>query len=149
MSKGIYFKEDIIEELSQELKIPEKEIKEIIDLNIAYIKKSILEKPITLISLPNLAKLRFNLKLGMSSKYTHKKRGSASSIQRREAILKKIDVLTSLEKSNNSLINFNKPLFERLYKKIKHQKAKQVYDKMYHYWAVIERASNELLKKIT
>lgn len=148
MNKGIYFKEDIIKELSQELNIPEKEIKEIVDINISYIKKNILEEPVTLIALPNLAKLRFNLKLGMSSTYTLESRNSLSSAQRLQSNLKKIEVLKNLEKSNRTLINFNRPLFERLYKKIKREKAKQIYDKMYHYWAVVEKKSNEILQKI-
>ena len=147
MQKGIYFKEDIIEEISKELNISKKEVEEIINLNIKYIKKSILEKPVTLVSLPNLAKLRFNLKLGMSSKYFNSLNKSLVS-KREESLTKKIEVLLNLEKSNHTLINFNKPLVERLYKKIKQTKAKQIYIKMYNYWAEIERKSNEILAKI-
>lgn len=148
MSKGIYFKEDIIVELSKELGIPEKEIDEIININIDYIKHSILHKPITLISIPNLAKFRFNLKLGMSSNYTHSFNNSKASEVKKKALEVKINILRSLGKDNNSLVNFNKPLFERLYKKIVREKARLVYDKMYNYWAVVERKSNEILSQI-
>lgn len=145
--KAVFFKEDIVKEMSQELNIPEKEIQEIIDLNIKYIKKSVEENPILLISLPNLAKLRFNLKLGMSSKYDKKGLTSSSGIKSYEAISEKVDLLTSYK--NPRLANFKKPLSERLFKKItKFKKAFQVYDRMYHMWAAIEKKSNEILDKI-
>lgn len=147
MSKGIYFKEDIVEEIAQELGIPKKEVQEIVDKNIAYIKKSVLEEPIVLISLPNLAKLRFNLRLGMSSTYTNSTLTSNSGVKKYNSLLAKIELLRSYK--NPQLVSYNKPLFERFYKKItKHKKVTQIYDKMYSLWAVVERKSNEILREI-
>lgn len=144
---GISFTEDIVKEMSEELGIPEKEIREIVDKNIQYIKKSVAEKPILLISLPNLTKLRFNLKLGMSSVFTNSKLNSISASKKVESLQGKVDLLKGYY--NPKLVSFNKPLFERFYKKItNYKKAFYIYDKMYHMWAVVERRSNEILKEI-
>lgn len=148
MGKGIYFKEDIIEEMAKEFAIPEKELKEIVDMNLAYIKKNVKEKPLLLISLPNLAKLRFNLKLGMSSNYTLRNRSSLVSKTKAALVQEKVDALNEF-RYQKKLINFQKPLFERLYKKItKEKRVRQLYNTMYHSWAAIEKKSNELLEKI-
>lgn len=147
MTKGIYFKEDIIDELAEETGISKKELTEIINLNIGYIKKTVIEKPVLLISLPNLAKLRFNLKLGMSSRYANADNNSALGIRKNESLDKKIELLSSYFQPQ--LVSFNQPLFLRLYKKIvRKSKITQIYQKMYKLWAEVERKSNEILKNI-
>lgn len=140
MGKGVYYKEDIIEEMSKELGISIKELTEIVNTNISYIKKSIQENEILLISLPNLAKLRFNLRLGMSSRYEH--RDSKIHEKKVKGLDKKIKLLSSYYCP--TLVNFNKPLFERLYRKITKKHVTGIYDKMYKMWAEIEKENNRL-----
>lgn len=143
MDKGVYYKEDIIKEMSLEMGIPEKEIAEIVNINISYIKKSIQDNDILLVSLPNLAKLRFNLRLGMSSRYEH--RDSKIHERKYKGLDRKIKLLSSYYCP--SLVNFKKPLFERLYRKMTRKKVTGIYDKMYKMWAEIERENNRLKKK--
>lgn len=146
-NKTIFFKEDIVKEMSDELNIPEKELKELVDLNIKYIKESIEKKPILLISLPSLAKLRFNLKLGMSSKYECKFLTSVSGKRKYKSLTEKITLLSSF--NSPGLKSFNKPLAERLYKKIKrYKKVFRVYASLYYLWSVVEKKNNEILEKI-
>jgi len=147
MSQGIYFKEDIVQEMSKEFNIPMKEIMEIVNKNLEYIKKSVEEKPILLISLPNLTKLRFNLRLGMSSRFTTRHAKSVSGLKKYKSLSEKIGLLSAQKAPK--LVSFNKPLFERLYKKITKEKTvTQIYNKMYSMWAVVEKKSNEILNKI-
>lgn len=142
--KGVFYKKDIITEMSKEMGIPEKELEELININISYIKKSIVEKEILLVSLPNLTKLRFNLKIGMSSMHYH--RESKIHKKKYDSLCKKVKLLSSYY--SPSLINFNKPLFERLYRKIKKRKPRAVYETMYNMWADIEKENHRILKEI-
>lgn len=139
---GITYKSDIIKELSKELGIPEKELQEIVNLNIDYIKKSAVEKDYLLISIPNLCKIRFNMKLGMSS--------SAYRTLRREGVKKKVELLRKYKiESGGKLLNFKLPLFDRLWRKAKMTYKMHIYRDMYLMIKDVESRSNEIIEEIT
>ncbi len=138
----ISYKSDIIEELAEELNLPKKEIEEIINLNIKYIKKSVLEKDYLIINLPNLCKLRFNFHLGMSS--------SLRTNVKNKSVEKKVEILKEYRKQNKALpLNFKHPLFYRLWKKIKRKRENHMYVNMYKLVKEVEEESNKIIKEIT
>jgi hypothetical protein len=146
---SIAFKEDIIKELSKELNIPEKEIQEIVDINISYIKKSVKEKEYVIINLPNLCKIRLNFRLALSSFHYTKKSNSIKKLEKREQLTKQIKVLKDSQKINRGLLNYKVPLFERLYRKafrISH--TKYIYSNMYKVIRDLENFTNNIIDTI-
>ena len=143
---SICYKEDIIKEMSLELNIPEKEIKEIIDLNLKYIKKNVIEQNCLIINLPNLCKLRMNYKLALGSFY----RGSSDKSLRNKSLKIKIDLLEEYRLKNGSrLSSFKNPLYERLWRKMKRIKYnKYTYKKMYDMIKEVEDETNTIINKI-
>lgn len=146
---SIYYKEDIIKELSEELNIPFKEIEEIVEINNKYIKKNILEKDYIQLSLPNLCTLRLNYRLAWSSCSYLKKSKTKSKIERLTSLERKIKILTDHRFSQARLVNFKKPIFERLYNKWKRVKGlKYIYRIMYEIIGDLEKRTNEILNEI-
>lgn len=144
---SITYKEDIIKEMSLELNIPESELKEIIDLNTKYIKKSVLETDCLLINLPNLCKIRLNYRLALDSATV-----GANNIKRVISLKRKIELLKAQKKDKNNfnLMSFNKPLYERLWRKAKRIKYNRyVYRKMYQMIRELEEETNKIIEKIT
>lgn len=132
--------------MSLELNIPESELKEIIDLNTKYIKKSVLENDYLLINLPNLCKLRLNFKLALDSATN-----GASDDKRRIALKKKIELLKVYKKNriHFKLMSFNNPLYERLWRKAKRIKYnKNAYKKMHQMIRELEEETNKIIEKI-
>lgn len=145
-TSSICYKEDIIKEMSLEMNIPEKELNEIIDLNIKYIKKSVTEKDLLLISLPNLCKLRLNYKLALGLSASNS--GNSPNVQ---SIRSKILLLKSYrkEKDIHRLMFFKNPLYERLWRKFKRIKYnKNAYKQMYSMINELEEKTNEIIKEI-
>lgn len=151
-TNSITYKEDIIKELSNELSISESEIEEIVNLNIQYIKKSIVEKDYLLISFPNLCRIRLNIRLALSyvsnnksSKYTKRK---IKVIQ----LKRKLDLFSQYKKDNrdwHNLMNLKKPLFERLLKKYKRMKyVNYISPNMYSMIEELEGITSEITNKI-
>lgn len=143
---SITFKDDIIKEMSIELDIPESELKEIIDLNIKYIKKSVIEKDILLINLPNLCKIRLNYKLSLGSASS-----TSSNNPRINSLRSKVKLLNEyrLRKDKCKLMSFKNPLFERLWRKSKRIKYnKNTYKKMYEMIRELEDETNKIIEEI-
>lgn len=145
-TSSICYKEDIIKEMSLEMNIAEKELSEIIELNIKYIKKSVIEKDFLLVSLPNLCKLRLNYKLalGLSASSSD----NSPSIQ---SIRKKILLLKDYKdkKGGYKLITFRNPLYERLWRKFKRIKYnKNAYKQMFSMIRELEEETNRIIKEI-
>ena len=147
---NIVYKEDIIKELSKELNISENEIKEIVDLNLSYIKESVLDKDYVMINLPNLCKLRLNYRLALSSFYNLKNKNKGIRAERRfQALDRKIEILRQYKYKDDTLLNFKKPLFERLFKKInKSPKIIYLYRKMNRIIFDLEKRTNEIIEQI-
>ena len=149
----IAYKEDIIKELSKELKISEKVLEEIININILYIKKSIIEKDYVLINIPNLCKIRLNNRLAKFSLAHLKKAKSIKSKIKIESLERKIKVLDNFKLEDKQwfkLLNYNTPLFERLWRKMKREKyITFLYKKMYKMIKDVEERTNEIIKEIT
>ena len=145
-TSSIFYKEDIIKEMSLEMNIPEKELMEIVDLNIKYIKKSVIEKDVLLINLPNLCKLRLNYKLALGSSTS-----ASPNSTRIKSIKSKIELLKIERKKNNGykLMSFKNPLYERLWRKAKRIKYnKNTYKNMYTIIKELEVETNEIIDKI-
>lgn len=145
----ITYKEDIIKELSQELNISEKEIKEIVDLNISYIKKNAIEKDFVMINLPNLCKIRLNYRLALSSYAKTKNLKSERGKVKAESLSRKIEILRKYKYVNDTLLNFKKPLFERLWRKFKRISiVNYIYTKMFSMIHELEEKTNEIIQEI-
>lgn len=143
---SIFYKEDIIKEMSSEMNISEKELEEIIDLNTKYIKKSVLEKDYLLINLPNLCKLRLNYKLSIGSLVV-----SSSNSIRVESLRRKKALLDNyrLRKERYKLMSFKNPLYERLWRKFKRIKYnKNSYTNMHSMIKELEEETNRIIKEI-
>lgn len=141
-NNDICYKSDIIREVADELGIKESEVEEILDINIKYIKKSVKEKNIVIVNLPNLCKLRFNFNLGLSSWHANP--------TKRDYIGDKIDLLKAYEKNNLQTLNFKPPLYERLWRKLKRIKyVKKTYKNMFNMISEVEEESNRIIKEIS
>lgn len=146
-TSSIIYKEDIIREMSKEMGIPEEELFEIVDLNLKYIKKSVLEGDHLLINFPNLCKLRLNYKLALDSATN----GSPGN-KRKISLKKKISILAEkkLKKTRYPLLSFKNPLYERLWRKAKRIKYnKNPYKNMHNMIKELEEETNLIIEKIT
>lgn len=145
-TSSIFYKEDIIKEMSSEMNISEKELTEIIDLNTKYIKNSVLNKDYLLINLPNLCKLRLNYKLTIGSLVV-----SSSGSVRVESLKRKKFLLDNyrLRKERYKLMSFKNPLYERLWRKFKRIKYnKNSYVNMHSMIKELEEETNKIIKEI-
>lgn len=139
---AISFKSDIIKELSEELNIPEKELEEIVNLNIKYIKDGALNKDFLLINIPNLCKIRFNYRLASSS--------VKFKTTRVEQVKRKLDLLKDYRRNNKEkILNFKFPLFEKLWMKLTDSFRRGVYKDMFRMIRDVEQRSNEIIQEIT
>lgn len=151
---SISTKEDIIKELSIETGISEKELKEVVDLNIKYIKNKAVTSDYTIIRLPKLCTIRFNYRLGKSSLvYKNKLKKKETTISKIQSLESKIRILEDVKSGTDNwmdLLNFSNPLFERLwrkYKKIKY--IKFLYTKSNSIIEELEIKTNEIINKIS
>lgn len=144
-TEQIGYTEDIVKELAQELGIPESEVAEIVELNIKYIRKSSLEKDYVLINLPNLCKLRLNLRMAMSTvKQSKTKKG--------EALKKKIQTLWEYKQNHRGErlpLNFKESLFSRYFREINTlSRIKYISRNIYKVIEGIEIKAHEIIAKI-
>lgn len=145
-TSSITYKEDIIKEMSLEMGIPVKELEELVDLNLKYIKKSIIEKDYLLINLPNLCKLRLNYKLALDSVS-----GNSFQSPRILSLKRKITLLKSYKEKGGKirLMCFKNPLYERLWRKFKLIRYnKNTYKKMESMIKELEEETNIIIEKI-
>lgn len=141
---SITYKEDIVRKMSEETGIPEKELLEIVNMNISYIKRAAIEKDFVMISLPNLCKIRLNYRLASNSVKNTK------SVKKLVSLRKKIEFLKSVRKKYPGLMNFNKPLFERLWRKSERKLyVSKIYVNMYSMIRQVEEKTNEIIMKIS
>lgn len=143
----IAYKEDIIKEMSEEMGISERELKEIVDLNIDYINKKSEEEGCYIINIPNLCKIRLNQRIAMSSAKTY------GNSKRKEIAKNNVEQLRRIRKDSGSRIhpyNYQPPLFLRLWKKLKMTKyPPNIYVKMDEMIREVEEKTNEIIKEIT
>lgn len=147
-TNSITYKEDIIKELSEELSIPFKEIEEIVNLNIEYIKKSINENDNLIISLPNLCRIRLNHRLALS--YIGQYGNTKYKIRQKKVVQlkRKLENFSNYKIENkdwNNILNLKKPLFERLLKKSKRLKyVNNISQNMYKMINELEEITNQI-----
>lgn len=151
-TNSITYKKDIIKEMSNELSIPESEIEEIINLNIQYIKNSIIEKDYLLISFPNLCRIRLNVRLALSYVSNNKSNKYKKRKVKVVQLKRKLDVFSQYKKDNkdwHNLMNLKNPLFERLLRKYKRIKyIKYISPNMYNMIEELEEITHKITNKI-
>lgn len=145
-SKEIYFIEDIYDELEKRTGKKREVLEEVIQTNFTYLKKSLYEKPETiLIRFPNLGLLKYNNFLGLLSL-----KGEADT-KRKDAIRGKLAYLKSLffDKRYNSLKVFNKPIVYIDMEAIREQagekypKPTRLWSQFYKYWFIVQEEHNK------
>jgi hypothetical protein len=149
---SITYTEDIIQEMSLELAIPERELAEIIKLNIEYLKLSVQIGDNLLIQLPKLCKLRMNNRLAMSYVGSFKNTKYKKRSDKVKNLVRKLDLFNTYKQTNDdwkNLLNVKNPLFERLWKKSKRIKyVTTVNRNMYKMIEEVEGITNKIIQKI-
>lgn len=139
----IAFTEDILEELASRTGKDKDLLKDILKHNIAYLKKSIVEKEdLVLVNFPNLGKMRFNYYLGgctLSNGGFKSYKYLSDKIKYLKEVLKKPE--------GNDIKNFNKPLLYISVRKREEEVDKNIIPSFYKYWKILETIHNEEHKK--
>lgn len=149
---SITYKEDILKELSEELGIPYKEVEEIVELNISYLKDTIKNTDNLIINIPNLCKLRMNNRLALSYVHNNGKSKFKKRLDKVENLKRKLQSFTTYTENSDDwqfLLNVKKPLFERLWKKSSKSKyINRITRKMYDIIENLEKETNKIIHKI-
>lgn len=140
VNKPIYFKEDIVEILSQKTGKSKEVISDIIHHNLNYLKEEISKnEDIVVVNFPNLGKLMFNYYLGKCSLSFVNNKALKSTIKNRVDFIK--NLLISF--GSNSLKIFNKPILSTLTYQLEGKTQKNPIKTFYKDWKVLENKHNE------
>jgi len=136
----IYFKEDIIEELSKITGKDKDLLNDIIKHNILYLKRSIQsDNDIVLINFPNLGKMRLNYYLGLCVL------SNSGHSRKYNYLARKLKYLKSLliDKDEINIKNFNKPLLHNSVRRIEKDVPRNIVPYFYRFWKKLEDKHNE------
>jgi len=145
---------DIIKEMSLELNIPESKIKEIVDLNIKFIKHKVKTSDYLIIRLPNLCTIRFNYRLGKSSFRNFKRLVKIGNSEvKKDSLERRLNILEKIKSETDDwmdLVNFSNPLFERLWRKYRRIKYVEfIYKNSNKIIEDLEIETNNIINKIS